>query len=223
MTIPSLSTIGFHQTVSFLTQSSVKKIVKAIFGCLSFAFGIYELKQTIGELTGKLDNRLKKPVKDEASKSWQKTANKMIAVITQVSLICSIFTSRPGLSLLGIALGCVNQKCHRRTPSRHVPAFVRNPYHPRHVLTIATALLGIPTTVKIIYELGVSAINQIKNLFNSRLVNSDQTDAPYEAELLKKRVKVILWMGFINTLISRPVLHLTAFLLKKKCSNSLNT
>lgn len=199
----------FKTTVSCLNTPFIKEGVKNIAGVAACAFGIFELYEDITWIVHKCQGQGKPSNEPSESQefSWVKTAGKVILITAKISLILSCFTSRPGQMLCSWTAG----KIFTDTQLLHLfganTIFAVNPWHPKHVVSITACVLGIPATLKVVYESGVWITHKMVSFPKTDHAKRDQTDGKIEG------------MAAINTLFSRPWLHvanqLSRFILRK--------
>jgi hypothetical protein len=176
--------------VRFLNQPAVKEGIKNIATTMTFAFGLVEVCDLYQIYQGRAICHSSAP---EGSPPWAKTAYKASLISAKMSLLLSGATSRPGVYLISKAVGCAFSTSQLERFLGKNTVFAVNPWHPRHVVSIAAVILALPANAYSLYELTrvyrwdfVSIKNTLFNLTDSK----------------------IRLMSLLNTLTSRPVQHL---------------
>ena len=123
---------GLTICVRFLNQPLVKEGVKNIAGIVIFAFGI----NTIYNSYRSLHSRTLTINAD--SPQWPQN-------LTKISLILSATTSRPGAFIISKMIGCVFSQSRLERAFGPNTVFAINPWHPRHVVSIAAVILALPS------------------------------------------------------------------------------
>ncbi|MBA3957666.1 MAG: hypothetical protein H0X51_04630 [Parachlamydiaceae bacterium] len=136
------------QFVKFCNQPVVKESVKTAVGGISFAFGVFEILHETREFV--LDLRGRVTFQEKAP--WHHTALKAVLFVSKVSLICSAITTRPGVQLASWAFSRIFTKEQLEVTFGKNLTFAKTPWHPRHVTSVAAFLLGVPATLKTIYD-----------------------------------------------------------------------
>lgn len=201
-------TISYTVNVSVVFLNQNKELFKDIFSVPTFILGLPEVYDTccdisnlfVATVIGIEDSILKPNVRVD----WKDTLLKIITIVSRLSIILSTLSSRPGQRIIGwVATKIVGEEYLVRVFGPNVN-FVTNPYHPKHIVSIAAFILGLPATLKCTYD----SLKWLKNriclhpmLSSGRsLQNRFLTDAKIQA--------ITLW----NTLTSRPALHMGNYL-----------
>lgn len=183
-----------REAVRVLNTPVVKEGVKNIAGSVTFAFGIMELYDISQILRGrKISTEI-----DTEVPSWLQVANKISIICAKISLILSAGVSRPGIYIISNLAGSLFSAEQLKRAFGSNTIFAVNPWHPRHVVSIAAVALALPSIV--------ITIGKGVNWTCSKLCQyKDQPDMQYQSSWLtdaKVRVMVIF-----NTVTSRPILH----------------
>lgn len=120
-----------------------------IFTFLSGFFGIQGLYEEVADLHAHLSGRVQN---GNTEPTWGQTASKVILVMAKISIVLNAMTSRPGQFLIGwVATKCIGEEQLLRLFGPNLN-FATTPYHPRHVVSIAAFILGLPATLKSVYD-----------------------------------------------------------------------
>ena len=194
--IPRCIRNGVSATVQFLNQPTVKEGVKNIAGIATFIFGLIEVYDVYQIIQGRDISTDSYP----RSPQWVQVANKIVMLCAKISLVLSGGVSRPGVMIFSalseriFSAGQLNRYFGPNT------IFAINPWHPRHVASIAAVILNLPSVLQSA-SMGVSFIyRKVRQLPDdgARVVRADSV-------LTDTKVRI---MGLFNTITSRPVLHL---------------
>lgn len=185
----------FSASVQMLNQPFVKEGVKNIAGSVNFAFGLIEMYDIYQIIKGyETSTELSFP-----SSKWVQFAHKVAVVCAKISLVLSAGISRLGVFVISSLVGRVFTTVHLERVWGSNTIFTLNPWHPRHVVSIAAALLALPSVTQLAYN-GMQAlpkrIQQHPNDPDANPVGSWLTDS-------KVRLMVLF-----NTVTSRPALHM---------------
>ncbi|MFA6916888.1 MAG: hypothetical protein WC222_10865 [Parachlamydiales bacterium] len=191
MTIPAIGKSIIDQSVLLLNRPFVKDSVKKIAGSFTFAFGLLELYDIYQILKGR-------PVVSEVSPTaprWVQISHKVIIVSAKVSLVLSAGVSRPGVYLISTLAGSVfsTEQLTRYFGTNTI--FAVNPWHPRHVASIAAVILAAPAFVQSVYK-GFLWLSHSVQQPSDTASNGWMDD-------IKVRT-----MSLFNIIFSRPVLHM---------------
>lgn len=140
----NLSSINPKFVFSFFNKPAVKESTKNVLGALTFIFGVIEVCDESIDFYRSLRNRMHHP--HQKGERWCYVAFKVISIATKISLLGSAIISRPGLNISRRLVECVfteDQLLRFFGPNRN---FAETPYHPRHVTSIISFLLGIPAS-----------------------------------------------------------------------------
>jgi hypothetical protein len=184
-----MSIQSFHH---YVNVPYIKDTVKDAVSAVTFVFGIWEISNECYDCYHSLRNRAK-VIKDSTLVSDYKTA-KIFITVTKVSIILSAMSSRQGQTIgkwTAERIFTQDQLLRYFGPNLN---FETTPTHPRHLLSFAAFILGLPATIKVIGEV----ITRSK---------------PSEGESLRSRT--LKWMAVWNTVTSRPALHLGNALVRK--------
>jgi hypothetical protein len=186
----------FKTSVRLLNQPIVKEGVKNIAGVVTFGFGLVEIYDVYRilqgrEITSESDLDLPK---------WIQVAHKVVIVSAKISLILSAGVSRPGVFIISSLMGCVFSTGQLNRVFGPNTIFAVNPWHPRHVVSIAAVILALPSH-------GESMYQGIKWVYN-RIRQHHAAPANLQRVRFWLTDTKIRLMSLFNTLTSRPVLHL---------------
>ena len=136
-----------RSSLHYLNEPTVKSSIKYAIGLPTFTFGVLEiLDATTMYLVPRLGHEPRK-VRDLQPSTWRDTTNKVINVLSRVSLVTSTMTTPQGLKICGWAANKIF------TPEQLIRYFGPNlnfettPWHPRHVLSLISFAIGVPGTV----------------------------------------------------------------------------
>ncbi len=186
---------GAQRAVSFLNKPQIKEGIKNIVGTITFSFGLVELYD-IAQIVK--DNA---PVSETQSNrpKWIRIANKVIIACAKLSLILSAATSRPGVFLISMIAGRIFSSLRLNRLFGPNTTFAINPWHPRHVASIAALALALPSTIQSAYN-GIAWTCQ-----RIRCHRTNPEGAPHSSRLTDAKARL---MSLFNTITSRPVLHI---------------
>lgn len=187
---------GIRTAVVFLNQPIVKESVKRIASIATFIFGLIEIYDIYQIMRGKEIATDIDPNKPQ----WVQTAAKVSIVFAKISIILSAAISRPGVYIISTLVNRVATQAQLERLFGPNTIYAHNPWHPRHVASIAAVILAVPAMVQAVY-LGFSWV--------SRKVDQLQEDNSEinqnHAWLTDAKIRLIV---LFNTLTSRPVLHI---------------
>lgn len=174
------------EAVRFLNEN--KEGIKNILSFPTF-MGIFlsaRLYYDVSDLYADLKGRITKEM-NITPPSWSGTAGRVFKVMRGVSILLSSLSSRPGQAIVGrIAIKIVGEHQLVQLFGPNVN-FVTNPYHPKHVISLAAFLLSIPGTLQSLYEwIPCNGSSDVKSL----------------QDRLSK------WLNIYNAVTGRPLLHL---------------
>lgn len=193
MTTSAIKT-GFTQVVHFLNQPAVKEGIKNITSAAAFTFGLIEAYDIYQILCG----REISTETDIQAPQWMQIANKIILLLAKISLLLSAATSRPGVFIISTLLGQIFSNEQLESAFGPNTVFAINPWHPRHIGSIAAVILALPSCI----QSGYRGMRWVYDQF----ADSSQHEIGEEASWLTDS-KVRL-MALFNTIGSRPVQHL---------------
>ena len=186
----------FNASVRLLNQPIVKEGVKNIAGTVTFVFGLVEIYDIYQIARGR-------EITTEACSDypkWIQVANKVIIVCAKISLILSAGVSRPGVFIISSLIGCVFSTSQLDRVFGPNTIFAVNPWHPRHVVSIAAVILALPSLSQSAYK-GINwAYKKIRQYQNTSTNGSD-----IKIWLTDTKIRL---MALFNTATSRPTLHL---------------
>lgn len=198
MNIHATLQYGLGTAVHFLNQPIVKENIKKIAGIATFIFGlveIYDLCQIMrgGEIATDID---------PGEPQWIQTAAKVSIVFAKISIILSAAVSRPGVYVISTLAGRIATQAQLDRLFGPNTIYAQNPWHPRHVASIAAVILAIPVMVQTIC-LGFTWVNRRVRQLQEEDVEIDQKQN--QGWLTDAKIRLIV---LFNTLTSRPVLHI---------------
>lgn len=185
---------GSGTAVRFLNQPVIKEGVKNIASTAAFTFGIIEAYDIYQILRGR---EISTETNSDAPK-WIQVASKVALICAKISLILSAATSRPGVFIISTIMGCVFSSGQLESVFGPNTVFAVNPWHPRHVFSIAAVILALPSVIQSTYRGMHWAYTKISQ--------HENRPAPSQGSWLtdtKARM-----MALFNTITSRPVQHL---------------
>lgn len=178
--------------VHCLNQPGVKEGVKNIAGSITFVFGLLEIHDIYQILRGR-------EISNEVASNpptWVQVANKVVIACAKISLILSAGVSRPGVFILSSFVGGIFSTVQLNRVFGPHTIFAVNPWHPRHLISIAAVIFALPSVVQSTYKGIDLAYKKVRYYQNNRNVQSGLTDAK------------IRLMALFNTITSRPILHI---------------
>lgn len=184
-----------NTSVQLLNQPVVKEGVKNIASSVTFVFGLVEVYDMYQIALGR-------EISTEPSLThpkWVQVANKVVIVSAKISLILSAGVSRPGVFLISSIVGCVFSTPQLERVFGPNTIFAINPWHPRHVISIAAVMLALPSIVQSTYR-GMNWV--YKKIRYDQNVSVDRPDVNIWLTDTKLRL-----MTLFNTTTSRPTLH----------------
>ena len=188
---------GLGTAVRFLNQPVIKEGVKNIASTAAFTFGIIEAYDIYQILRGR---EISSETHADAPK-WVQIATKVALVCAKISLILSAATSRPGVFIISTLVGCVFSSSQLERAFGPNTVFAVNPWHPRHIFSIAAVILALPASIQSTHQ-GIqwtyAKICQYKN-------GPGQNVERRGSWLTDTKVRM---MALFNTITSRPVQHL---------------
>lgn len=186
----------FNTSVRLLNQPIVKEGVKNIAGTVTFVFGLVEIYDIYQIARGR-------EITTEAClghSQWIQVANKVMIVCAKISLILSAGVSRPGVFIISSLIGCVFSTSQLNRVFGPNTIFAVNPWHPRHVVSIAAVVLALPSLTQ-------SACKGINWAYKKIQQYQDASTDSLDVRVWLTDAKIRL-MTLFNTVTSRPTLHL---------------
>ena len=183
-------------TVQLLNQPLIKEGVKNIAGSVTFAFGLMEMYDIYQIAKGR-------EVSSESclnSPKWYQVANKTIIVAAKISLILSSGVSRPGVFIVSSLMGSAFTTTQLDTMFGANTIFAINPYHPRHIVSIAAVILALPSIAQSACKAVNLVYKKIKHYHNDQTITLNAKNVLTDTK--------IRFMTLFNTITSRPTLHL---------------
>lgn len=162
----------------FLNRPPIKEGIKKVVGSITFAFGLIELYDLYQIARGR---GLSDELSPEAPR-WAQVAHKVVTLIAKLSLLLSAATSPPALYLFS----CIPLPFEALFGPN--TTFALNPWHPRHLTSIAACLLSLPALLEFIYPISPPS--------------PEPETTPW---LTDARVRL---MALFNAVTSRPAQHL---------------
>lgn len=183
-------------SVRILNQPGVKEGVKKVAGSVTFVFGLIEIYDIYQIIRGR-------EISTEINKDnpkWMQVAHKVIILSAKISLILSAFTSPPGVFLITVVSGYLFSAEALTSAFGPNTIFAVNPWHPRHVVSIAAVILALPAVLLATYQAVTWAHKKI-----TQFKNDPEQAQTFKAGLTDAKVKL---MTLFTTATSRPTLHL---------------
>jgi len=179
----------FKASSALLNQPIVKERVKEVASSVTFVFGLIEIYDLYKIARG--DHKISTDVYPKSPR-WIQVLNKVVIVCAKISLILSAAVSRPGVFIISSLVGSI----FSFGPNT---LFTINPWHPRHVVSIAAVIFAIPSVLQSTC-IGISWIGKKVRHYRNVPVNGE---AP-NYWLTDSKVRL---MTLFNTITSRPTLH----------------
>lgn len=132
----------FDSSVCLLNKPLVKERIKNIVSTATFVFSIHQILQI---------PKIKPRTYSEYPK-WVQIAHKVFFVCTTISLVLNIGVSVPGAYIISTLVGCAFSTQQLNRVFGPYTTFSVNPWHPRHVLSIAAMILAIPSCAQSVYN-----------------------------------------------------------------------
>lgn len=183
--------------VRFLNQPIIKEGVKNIASTAAFTFGMVEAYDIYQILSGR---EISSETNGDAPK-WMQVATKVTLVCAKISLILSAATSRPGVFIISTLVGSVFSSSELERIFGPNTVFAVNPWHPRHVFSIAAVILALPALIQSTHQGIRWAYTKICQYEKSREQNVEEKGS----WLTDTKVRM---MALFNTITSRPTQHL---------------
>lgn len=187
---------GLKSAAKFLNQPVIKEGVKNIAGSVTFAFGVVEIYDIYQIARGRAITTDTYP----NAPKWVQIAHKVIIVCAKISLILSAGVSRPGVFIISNIVGCFFSTAQLNRAFGPNTIFAVNPWHPRHVVSIAAVVLALPAITLSIGQGIYWGYKKVRQL-------QAAAPAPNGANHWLTDAKIEL-MAIFNSITSRPVLHL---------------
>lgn len=181
--------------VQFLNQPVVKEGVKNVAGSVTYIFGCVGADKASKVLQGV--NIISED--HSAEPEWRQTAYKVSAACALISLVLSGATSRPGVYIIGTLVGTVFSTQQLDQVFGPNTIFAVNPWHPRHVASIAAVILALPAVMQATYDGACWCYRKVSSI-NEPVVPSLRNEWLTDARI---RLMIVF-----NTITSRPVLHI---------------
>lgn len=142
-------------TVQLLNQPAVKEGAKNIFGIVSFVFGaavICEDVQRFQKARNISSESKKDTEQPNTTPTPYQTAERIAALCSKISLIFSALVSRPGAKIISTLAGCVASTSTWERLLGPNTIFAVNPWHLRHIVSIAATVLAFPLAALSVYQ-----------------------------------------------------------------------
>ncbi len=188
---------GLGTAVRFLNQPVIKEGVKNIASTAAFTFGIIEAHDIYQILRGR---EICTETHSDAPK-WVQIASKVALVCAKISLILSAATSRPGVFIISTLMGSVFSSGSLEHVFGPNIIFAMNPWHPRHVFSVAAAILALPASVQ-------STCQGIHWAYTKICQNENGQAQSIEGRGVWLTDAKVCMMTLFNSIISLPVQHL---------------
>jgi hypothetical protein len=195
---------ALRNAVYFLNQSGVKEGVKNCTGGVTFVIGLIETYDCYEILKGR---RISTTIEIDSPR-WCQVADKISLISAKLSLILSAVVSRPGRYLISTLVGRIVSKDRLDFIFGPNINFAGNPWHPRHVVSIAAILLAVPSTVQLTYKEGRLIYMKLFKLYQTPSIHLSND----RIGLTDHKVRLL---NLFNIITSRPVLHIGNFFFRK--------
>lgn len=182
-----------NTSVRLLNQPGIKDEVKNLAGSVTFVFGLVEIYDIYQIALG----RQISTETCSTSPEWLQVANKVIIICAKISLILSAGVSRPGVFIVSSLVGGVFSTAQLDSVFGPNTIFAVNPWHPRHVISIAAVVLALPSAIQSTYK-GI-------NWMFEKVCQYQSTSSQQSNQWLTD--SKIRFMSLFNTITSRPTLH----------------
>lgn len=182
----------FRYSYAVINQPIVKEGVKNLASSISFMFGLVEMHDIYRIAKGR-------SITCEALTDaipWKQQLYKIIMICAKISLVLSAGVSRPGIYLISTLMGSIFSTSQLNRVFGPNTVFEINPWHPRHIVSIAALIFALPCVIQ-------SAYCSL-DLFQKNIRHCCHK-SEFKAWLCDKKINV---MVLFNTLTSRPILHL---------------
>jgi hypothetical protein len=185
-----------YTSVYWLNQPFVKEGVKNTVGIVTFTFGLVEIYDGAYHV---LRGRAISTENSPTDRRWKQVSHKIVMLCAKFSLILSAATSRPGVMMISALVGRLLSPSQLNRLFGPNTILAVNPWHPRHVASIAAVLFALPSVAQSTYQ-GVNWTYRKIRHCPSQPVNSQAN-----AWLTDSKIRR---MTLFNTFTSRPVLHI---------------
>lgn len=187
---------ALHTTTHFLNQPIIKERVKNVVSAMTFTGGLFAAYDIYQILKGReISTEI-----DLQAPQWKQTAQKIIMMSSKISLILSATTSRPGAAIISNIVGRVWTPAQLERAFGPNTIFAVNPWHPRHVVSIAAVIFAMPSLIQTAYLGTYWVYKKVRQVPEAPLPVNDNTCWLTDAKI---RLMVIF-----NILTSRPILHM---------------
>lgn len=210
MEIYSLVKSTAVETLRFFNKPYVKESIKKTIAVSFCIFAVMELYDLIKDFYEGFKGKHICQLRIEENVSLSQKAFKSMLVISKVSILIAGIINPYGIRGVKFLFGYFsNLEWFSRLFGPNTN-FVSNPLHPRHVLSIGNAILGVPATFKILYDTTIEIANKI---FGNRACYEESKIGFSQNRMISnRRVQLITtW----NTILSRPALHFYHFCFKR--------
>lgn len=189
---------GIIAISQLLNQPCVKDGVKKIVGVAHFALGalaVYDICQILNgrEISTEASNE---------SEPWKQTALKVIVLFAKFGLVLSALTSPIGVAIISAAVGAFFSAPQLEAVFGANTIFAINPWHPRHVVSIAGAILMAPAAALAIYKAGEWLCHKVCQLKDTGTEPTGDENVSWLSDA-KTRV-----FALFSEATGRPVLHM---------------
>lgn len=193
---PGLVKYIFDSAVGLLNHPTVKTAIIDISGIVALAFATAEIYDLIKISKG----RQISTEMNNGSPPWIQAAKKISIIGAKISLILSGIVSRPGAFLISTLVGRIFSTTQLNRVFGLNTTFAANPWHPRHVISIAAVIFAIPSLLESTYHGVRWAHRKVCGLQQAM-----QTSDGKRQWLTDEKVRM---MVLFNSITSRPVLHI---------------
>lgn len=206
MSFNALGKNALSGVIKLLNHEPVKEGIKYGASSLSFACGLFEIYEIAQILRGKCrvsseitaTDRIIAPSIElqPSTPAWITISNKVIIAAAKISIVLSAGVSRPGVFIISSLAGSVFSAEKLTKVFGPNTLFAVNPWHPRHVVSIAAVILAAPSVIQSVYRFCASY---------------KAPDCKYSVIINDSKVRL---MTFFATLTSRPTLHIGSWVFR---------
>jgi len=192
---------GLKSGIAFVSQTLnqpiVKETVNKVVGVGHLAFGalaVYGLYNQYNDLKISLDD------------PWKETAFEVSKIAFFVGSICTGLTSQPGVFIASYVLGLAFSTPQLERIFGPNTIFVINPTHPRHIISIAGAILMAPATLHSLYEIGNIAYHKVSDYLGDRKSGKTFSFDNFIPLLIQLTTCPVLHLGngLVSLIIAKP-------------------
>jgi hypothetical protein len=161
-------------------------VALAVFGC------VVAWDMTHGGLTDSTSISQTDPL-------WMQNALKIVRACSEISLLCSGLTSRPGVYVIARIASAILSKARQEALFGPNTIFAINPWHPRHVVSVAAFIFALPAMIHNICRLGA---------WVHRKITQQPTVVHANINVRRPTDREVLAMLIVATIFGRVTQHL---------------